>query len=180
MYLFIFHARVDKLFQLLHDQGHFGADGEAVQTADLPVRVGFFIDGLGLDAGVVAAGQIAGDGDGEHALRIAKGFHPFRHIGAGSTGFALVCGQVGKHRAGVQRGVIGVFLGAGDDLQRDTGEGDAPEGKQVGRRVRNDFIIHEKVPRIRVEFIGFLKTDNIISNSLCKVKDNLKTGFANR
>ena len=63
-----------------------------------------------LPGGVVAAGQMLGDGNAENILGIAEGLQPFAYVGAGGAGFSLIALQILHHLSHVQPGGIHIFL----------------------------------------------------------------------
>ena len=126
------HAAFHQLLQPFGQQAALRPGGQAVQHKD----PGFRVVGLVLlgrqQGGVVAAGQRAGDGDGEHLLRALVGGQPVGHVGAGRGGLALVITQGLGHAHGVQMAVVQIFLLVGDDLQRHTGKLHSRQLIQIG------------------------------------------------
>jgi hypothetical protein len=134
-------AIVAKLHDFVHDQMHFGAGGERVKNMHLAAGVIGHIF-LTCDAsGVIAAGEIAGDGDAENVLGICKGLVILTCAGAGGTGASLVCLKIGKHGIYVKVSVINIFSLIGNNLKRRALKWNAVKCTKISRGVGYNFEI---------------------------------------
>ena len=70
---------------------HGTAGRKAVDHKNLPAGIGTLIIGFGNICGVVAAGEIAADGNAENIGLILKGIQPVMGGGTGGGGLAGVC-----------------------------------------------------------------------------------------
>ena len=135
-----------QLPDLLCDQLHLTAGGQAVDDANLPVGMFLLIVCLGNICGIAATGQIAGDGDTEYIRLVAESFQPILGRGAGGGGTAGIALQVPHHGRYIQRLVVYVFLFVGDDLKGNRGNMGTAEG-QIGGGIHHDFCVdHVKTP----------------------------------
>ena len=72
--------------------------------------------------GIVAAGQVAADGEGKHVVRLQKIFGPFLGAGAGGGAGTVVVGHGLQHLLGVQRGKVNILAFTNADFKRYKGK----------------------------------------------------------
>ena len=136
---------IHQISDLLNDHGLLGTGGEGVEDVDPGVGMGLREILGSLLGGVVAAGEVPGNGDTEGHVRITEGIEPFLGIGTGGAGFALVGLQVIDHAPDIQRLGIDVLALAGDDLHGYGGIVDPLDVEDVGGGIGNDLITHRKL-----------------------------------
>ena len=124
---------------------------QRVQDKDVFVRVLVQHHLAGALGGVVTAGQVVADGQGDHVVRLQKLLGPFLRAGAGGGTAALVVGHGFQHLAHAQRGQVNELPLAHPDLERHQPKLYA--GAQIfqltdlARRIRNDHPGHSKPSR---------------------------------
>ena len=130
---------IGKLFQrkadvvkclILADQlvGQLGGTGQRTGAAQR-VQHKNFLFGVLLQhhlarshGGIVAAGQVAADGEGKHVVRLQKIFGPFLGAGAGGGAGTVVVGHGLQHLLGVQRGKVNILAFTNADFKRYKGK----------------------------------------------------------
>ena len=125
-------ALTDQLGHLLHQHGLLRAGSQGVK--DIAPLAGVLLQVLrqGLLCGVVAAGDVLGNGDAEDNVCPFKGFQPVANVGAGGTGGSMMMLQVVNHTGHVQAGGVHIFFGSGNDLHGYGGVVHAGQSKQIG------------------------------------------------
>ena len=141
--LFHGHALLHQLHNFLYHQHHLRAGGIGVQNLNLSLGISPLILVLRHHGRIIGAGQIAGNGDAEHLLRIAKGIHPLTSTGAGGAAAAGIAAQIFYHIRHIQIGIIHKLTLTGSDLQRGIGQIYTGHLQQIGGRVNDDFISHK-------------------------------------
>ena len=130
---------IGKLFQrkadvvkclILADQlvGQLGGTGQRTGAAQR-VQHKNFLFGVLLQhhlarghGGIVAAGQVAADGEGKHVVRLQKVFGPFLGAWAGGGAGTVVVGHGLQHLLGVQRGKVNILAFTNADFKRYKGK----------------------------------------------------------
>ena len=131
---------VKQLLILLHQQMELRACGERIQYIRFFAAVVRHVRVGGDGGSVIAAGNAAGDGGGEHLVGIAEGIQPILHAGAGRAGLALIFPKILQHGGGVQLGIVHIFVVAQAHTQRHSGNALRHNGG-VGGGVGDQFII---------------------------------------
>ena len=101
-----------------NQQFQFRSGGQGIQNEYPSVWVFFHIFLCGNAGCIITAGQVAGEGNAIHFLRIPKGLQPVSHAGAGRAGATLVFPQVCQHRSNIQCLAIHILLLIRQDFQR--------------------------------------------------------------
>lgn len=156
-----FHAGVDELVDVLDDEDELWSGGAGIDDGDVFLWI-FFGDHLLGDFGaVVAAGKIAGDGDGDGILGFFKLFKPgvWRWAGGLAGVFAELHGC--DEFAGVEFFVVDEFDVAYVDVKRYGAEADAVVlqlvVKHVAAGICDDVPLHDGSPFFRNSRLYFFR-----------------------
>ena len=92
--------------------------------------------------GVIAAGQVLGNGNAKNIFRLTEGFQPLAHVGTGRSGSALVVLQIFHHGRHIQIGIIHIFF-VGSHLHGHGGIIHSRQGQDICRRVCYNSKFHK-------------------------------------
>ena len=155
-------TRVLALTDFLRQHHHFRSRCQRIKDEHLSGRMLGHVRIGSVSGRVVAARQVLGNGDAEDLIRIAEGFQPLPHIGAGGAGFSLILLQILHHLRHVQMGVVHIFPFR-HDLHGNGCKRAVLPGDDVAGRIRCDFIFHN-YPSIKPCYRFFKNRCYCISN----------------